>query len=141
MEAGYPADEVEKWLNDETGADLVRRVGLLNSIGTAIQTIGTGIALGLVSQPQAGDIIARILGAVGEQLPDLDKPVELHPQMAAQAMDLQAKQRGQQMSEHIATAPAKQEFAPDGSPIQPPPPRDLPPLPPPPPPVKVGGSS
>lgn len=137
-EAGYPEDEVDVWLVDQTGADLVRRVALLNSIGTAVQAMAAGVAVGMISSPQAGGIIAKILGAVGEDLPALPEPVDLHPIQAEQQMDLQNKQRSQQMAEHIASAPPKQEFAPDGKPVDQGPPRKLPPMPAPPPPVKVG---
>lgn len=138
IEAGYPEDEVDIWLVDETGADLVRRVALLNSIGTAIQAMSAGVAVGMVSPEQAGDIIARIIGAVGENLPRLAKPVALHPQMQQMADQMQKDARGQQMAEHIASAPAQPQFDPEGKPIPPPPDRPLPPMPPPPPPVRVG---
>lgn len=77
QEAGYERDLVEGWLNDETGADLTRRVMLLNSIGTAIQTVGAGVALGVVSAPQAAEIFARILGLSAEGIPQLDQPIEV----------------------------------------------------------------
>jgi hypothetical protein len=138
IEAGYPEDEVDIWLVDETGADLVRRVALLNSIGTAIQAMSAGVAVGMVSPEQAGDIIARIIGAVGENLPRLAKPVALHPQMQQMADQMQKDARGQQVAEHIASAPPQPQFDPEGKPIPPPPDRPLPPMPPPPPPVRVG---
>lgn len=131
MEAGYPQDMVEKWLSDETGADLMRRVALLNSIGTAVQSLGAGVGLGVVSAEQVGEIISRILGATGEDLPKLAEPVELHPAQAQQQIGLQNQLRGQQMSEHIATQPP-----PDAEGKRPP--AELPPMPQPPPPVKVG---
>ena len=79
QEAGYERDVVETWLNDETGADLMRRVTLLNAIGTAVQTLGAGVGLGVVSAPQVADIISRILGLTGEALPTLETPVEIQP--------------------------------------------------------------
>jgi hypothetical protein len=79
QEAGYERDMVEGWLSDETGADLNRRVMLLNSIGTAVQTLGAGVGLGVVSAPQVADIISRILGLTGEALPMLETPVEIQP--------------------------------------------------------------
>ena len=139
-EAGYPEDEVEKWLTDQTGADLVRRVALLNSIGTAVQALAAGVAVGLISPPQAGEIVAKIIGAVGEELPDLDEPVDLHPQLAQQAMGMQKEARGQQMAEHLATQPPAPAFDPAGKPVDQGPPRPLPPPPPPPAPVKVGAA-
>lgn len=138
-EAGYPEDEVQKWLSDETGADLTRRVNLLVQIGTAVQSLGAGVGLGVVSAEQVGGIIARILGATGEALPELEEPVELQPVAAMTAQQGQLAQRGQQVSEHIATAPPQTKNA-DGS-TSAPPSRDLPPMPKPPPPVKVGGKT
>lgn len=132
MEAGYPQDEVEKWLSDETGADLVRRVALLNAIGTAVQTLGAGVSLGVVSAEQVGGVIARVLGAAGEDLPLLEEPVELHPAQAQQQMELQNQMRGQQMNETMATQPGTDEQG------RPTPPMQLPPMPEPPAPVRVG---
>ncbi len=131
VEAGYPEDEVDKWLLDESGADLVRRVALLNSIGTAIQAMAAGAAVGMVSPAQVGAIFAKVLGVVGEDLPALEEPVDLHPQLAQQAMAMQQQQRGAQVAEHIASAPPDR---PDKPPVE----RPLPPAPTPPPPVKVG---
>lgn len=79
QEAGYERDTVESWLADETGADLTRRVALLNAIGTAVQTLGAGVGLGVVSAQQVADIISRILGLTAEQLPALEEPVEIQP--------------------------------------------------------------
>lgn len=138
-EAGYPEDEVEGWLNDETGADLMRRVQLLVQIGTAVQALGAGVGLGVVSAEQVGGIIAKILGATGEALPELEEPVELQPVQAMAQQQAQLGQRGQQVSEHIATAPPQTKNA-DGS-TSAPPSKPLPPMPKPPPPVKVGGST
>lgn len=77
QEAGYERDTVEAWLLDETGADLERRVMLLNSIGTAVQAIGAGVGLGVVSAQQVSDIFARVLGITAEELPALDVPVQI----------------------------------------------------------------
>lgn len=85
MEAGYPEDTVEEWLADESGADLVRRVAILNSIGTAVQALGAGVGLGVVSEQQVGDIIARVLGMSAVDLPPLDEPVQLHQPAAPPA--------------------------------------------------------
>lgn len=132
MEAGYPLDEVEKWLSDETGANLIQRVALLNSIGTAVQTLGAGVGLGVVSPEQVGNIISRVLGAAGEDLPLLEEPVQLHPAMAQQQMDLQNTMRNRQLADHIAGQPGADER---GNPRPAP---NLPPMPQPPPPVEVG---
>jgi hypothetical protein len=61
-EAGYPPEQVKEWLADATGADLGRRVALLNQIGTAVQTLGAGIQLGATSAEQVQEVISRMLG-------------------------------------------------------------------------------
>lgn len=121
IEAGYPADQVQEWLTDETGADLTRRVALLNAIGTAVQTLGAGVGLGVVSAAQVGDIVSRILGLTAEALPVLDQEVELQPPTPA-------------VPPGVAPPPPGQGAKPgDRAAAQP-----LPPMPPPPPPVPVG---
>lgn len=138
VEAGYPEDDVDSWLNDETGADLMRRVALLNQIGTAVQTLGAGVGLGVVSAPQVGDIIARILGATAEELPDLDRPVELHPAQQQMLAQVQQQQRNAQLSEHDRQNPSPVGPDKEGNVYEAPKPADLPPPPPPVPPVRVG---
>lgn len=125
QEAGYERDVVESWLSDETGADLMRRVALLNSIGTAVQALGAGVGLGVVSAPQVADIISRILGLTAEALPMLDQPVEIEqkPPMPPPGFGPPEGEDGPQ------PGPA----GPDGVP--------LPPMPPPPPPIQVGRGS
>lgn len=124
IEAGYPADQVEEWLTDETGADLTRRVALLNAIGTAVQTLGAGVGLGVVSAAQVGDIVSRILGLTAEALPVLDEVVELQPPAPA-------------LPPGAGPPPPGQGAKPgDRAAAQP-----LPPMPPPPPPVPVGQGS
>lgn len=143
MEAGYPEDEVEKWLSDETGADLMRRVMLLNSIGTAVQTIGAGVALGVVDPEQVGGIIAKILGATGEALPVLDTPVKLRPVQENAAAMGQMGQAGAQAAMASRTNSSSGSGSDSGSGSSGAPsgggaPAPMPPLPPPPPPVPVG---
>lgn len=79
VEAGYSEDEVRKWTLSQDGADLVRRVALLNQIGTAVQTLAAGVGVGLVSREQAGDLVARVMGLAAEDLPALENPVSLQP--------------------------------------------------------------
>lgn len=119
QEAGYERDLVESWLTDETGADLTRRVALLNAIGTAVQTIGAGVGLGVIAAPQAAEIFARILGLSAEGIPELDQPVEV-----AQPAPTPPPGFG---------PPADEEggIAQGGTPAPPP-------MPPPPPPIVVG---
>jgi Phage portal protein, SPP1 Gp6-like len=61
IETGYEPETVDQWIEDSEGADLGRRVALLNQIGTAVQTIGAGIALGVLSQEEAHDVVSRVL--------------------------------------------------------------------------------
>lgn len=79
VEAGYPEEEVDQWLLDQGGADLVRRVALLNSIATAVTGLAAGVGVGLVSHEQAGDLVARVIGEINQDLPDLENPVTLNP--------------------------------------------------------------
>lgn len=120
VERGYPEDQVDEWLLDESGADLTRRVLLLNSIGTAVQSIGAGVALGVVDASQAGAIIAKVLGVVGEDLPTLDTPVNLTP---VQAQAAQSNALGQMGAMASATG-APDAFGNPAAPPEPPPPLD-----------------
>jgi len=61
-ETGYPAEQVQEWVKDANGADLARRIMLLNQIGTAVQTLGAGIALGAASKEQVQEVVSRMLG-------------------------------------------------------------------------------
>lgn len=141
VEAGYPEDEVDDWLLDQDGADLNRRVLLLNSVATAVAGLAAGVSVGMVSPEQAGDIVARIIGQVGQNVPNLAKPVELHPQLQQMQGDLQNTMRNRQLNEHIASqTPTIGPPGQDGKPTQGPPP-SLPPMPTPPPPVAVGGKA
>lgn len=63
-EAGYAPETVKEWLADATGADLGRRVALMNQIGTAVQTLGAGIQLGATSAEQVQELVSRMLGLV-----------------------------------------------------------------------------
>jgi len=123
-ESGYPREQVAEWLKDANGADLGRRIALLNQIGTAVQTIGAGIALGAVSKTQAQAVIAGVLGLTLEgtdiELPEPSEEDYVDPQQqkleAAKAMqDAQLGHQGEQNQatrEHAtATQQAAQEHA------------------------------
>jgi SPP1 Gp6-like portal protein len=60
-EAGYAPEQVEEWLKDADGADLGRRIALLNQIATAVQLFGAGVATGAVSAPQVQALISGVL--------------------------------------------------------------------------------
>jgi hypothetical protein len=64
MRAGCDPAQVKQWmaaLDDD--AELQRRVDLLTSLGTAIQSLGTGVQLGAVSQDQVTQLLDSVLGA------------------------------------------------------------------------------
>lgn len=71
VEAGYEAAQVEEWHTEEAAAlDLQNRVYLMGAIGDAIQRIGAGVGLGVLSQEQATAIIGRLVGeATGDVEP------------------------------------------------------------------------
>lgn len=63
VETGYEAEQVEQWMADEGSAlDLVRRVELIGLMADAIQRLGSGVGLGVLSPEQASAIIDRIVG-------------------------------------------------------------------------------
>lgn len=94
-EAGYPDDQVQEWLADLNGADFAQRVAMLVQIGTAVQTMGAGVTLGVVSEPQMQALITRLLGNLmqgtadpepgPDALPtgDFREPPPVNPAMAA----------------------------------------------------------
>lgn len=62
IEAGYDPEQVARWLDAQGEAmDLGHRVDLLGKIGEAVQSIGSGVALGVVSQGDASRIIQMVL--------------------------------------------------------------------------------
>lgn len=72
-EANYTPEQVKAWL-DSQGEDmaLVQRIGILKSLGEAIQTLGVGIQLGVLDQATAGRLVQRITGEV-ESAPEGDQ--------------------------------------------------------------------
>lgn len=71
IEAGYDADQVARWLDAQGEAmDLGHRVDLLGKIGAAVQSIGAGVALGVVSQGEASAIIQMVLDQATNPDPD-----------------------------------------------------------------------
>lgn len=126
VEAGYPEDDVKQWLLDQSGADLVRRVALLNQVGTAVQTLASGVAVGMVSREQAADLIARVMGEIATDLPDTDRPVTIE-QPPTPPMAPQPDEDGNMPEDKPV------QFDPMGRPIP-----SMPPLPNPTPPLQVG---
>ncbi len=67
IEAGYTSSEVDDWLPDDAQLDLLAQVGLLNQIGAAVQSLGAGVGLGVLSQQQANQVVMRVLGGLDSQ--------------------------------------------------------------------------
>lgn len=64
VEGGYPPEIVQGWLaNLDDDAELQRRVELLATLGDAIQKLGSGVALGAVTQEQVATILDGVLAA------------------------------------------------------------------------------
>lgn len=64
VEAGYAPEIVKAWLTDlDDDAELQRRVELLVSLGDAIQKLGSGVALGAISEQQVATILDGVLAA------------------------------------------------------------------------------
>lgn len=62
VEAGYDADQVARWLDaDAEAMSLANRVALLGQIGAAVQSIGSGVALGVLSAEAAQEAIMLVL--------------------------------------------------------------------------------
>lgn len=71
VEAGYDSEQVARWLDAQGEAmDLGHRVDLLGKIGLAVQSIGSGVALGVVSQEEASSIIQMVLDQATTENPD-----------------------------------------------------------------------
>jgi hypothetical protein len=111
-EAGYAPEQVEEWLKDATGADLGRRVALLNQIATATQLLGASIVTGAVSAEQVQALIAAlfadVMAGTDHQLPEakdfLDPQAALKAQQDMQQKQLDVQQQSQQTQLQHATA-------------------------------------
>jgi hypothetical protein len=61
LEAGYSAEQVDAWLYDHDENDMKRRVELLVQLGQAVQSLGAGVALGVLSTEAVADVIASVM--------------------------------------------------------------------------------
>lgn len=62
-EANYDPDDIEKWLKDEGAArSLLEKITLIEKLGTALQTLGSAVALGAIDQARVDTLTTRILG-------------------------------------------------------------------------------
>lgn len=122
-EMGYPDEQIDVWLKDLNGADFERRVAMLVQIGTAVQTLGAGVTLGVVSDVQMQALIARLLGNLMEGTQDPEKspdglpaptfrdPPPVNPAMAAVEAGKQDPLRQAQVKATHATADSSRASA------------------------------
>lgn len=70
LEANYLPEDVDKWLKDQSdGMALAAQVQLLERIGAAVQALGSGVAVGLMSVEAAAAAIERVTGIPATNLP------------------------------------------------------------------------
>lgn len=70
IEGGYAENDVDDWLSArEEELTLTRKIALLAQLGTAIQAIGMGVNLEVLTKDGANDIIATVLGELIPQVP------------------------------------------------------------------------
>jgi hypothetical protein len=122
-EAGYPPEHVDEWLTDASGADVGRRVALLNQIATATQALGAAIVTGAVSAPQVQQLISGLFNltmegtdvALPEPKPDdfVDPQAQLKLQedLAKGQQDHQGKLQQAQLDHATKTQETSQEHA------------------------------
>jgi hypothetical protein len=76
LEAGYAQADVDAWLSENAEElTLSRKVALLVQIATAVQSLGMGVNLGVLTADGANDIVAAVMG-------------ELLPEISAETLDL-----------------------------------------------------
>lgn len=64
VEAGYDPAQVDAWLADlDDDGELQRRIELLGSLGTAVQSLGTAVQLGSISKEQVAVLLDVVVGA------------------------------------------------------------------------------
>ncbi len=71
-EAGYPDEQIKKWLESQESLSLERRIQLLSELGTAVQALSAGVTAGVVSDSQTQAFISRIIGNLAEGTSDSD---------------------------------------------------------------------
>lgn len=70
IEDGYSGSDVDAWLADrEEEMGLGRKIALLQQLGQAIQSIGTGVSLGILDAPAANEIVARVMNELVPAVP------------------------------------------------------------------------
>lgn len=79
-EANYDEDEIRKWLDeDQEARTFLEKVTILEKLGTALQTIGSAVALGVIDSDKVDALVTTIMGtAVIESNPP-EPPVQPAP--------------------------------------------------------------
>lgn len=73
VEAGYSEADVDAWLAERAEElTLTRKIELLNQLGSAIQSIGMGVNLGVLDAPGANSIVTTIMGELLPEIPATD---------------------------------------------------------------------
>lgn len=63
VEANYPPEQVKQWLDeDDEARTLLQRITMVEKLGTALQTLGSAVALGVIDQVRVDTLVAKILG-------------------------------------------------------------------------------
>jgi len=66
IETGYSAEQVDAWLYDHDENDMRRRVEMLVQLGAAVQSLGAGVALGVLTAENVAEVIASVMPDNGE---------------------------------------------------------------------------
>jgi hypothetical protein len=67
IEAGYSAEQVDSWLYDHNEDDMRRRIDVLVQLGAAVQSLGAGVALGVLTADNVSEVIASVMPDVGDE--------------------------------------------------------------------------
>jgi len=112
-EAGYSAEQIEKWFPDDT--DLQTAAQLLLLTAQALASLGTAVSLGAVSDAQVQALIASILGDPdGDGVADIMDPDDAGPKAEEIAAGIEAR-----MAAQAPAAIAPPPPVPDGGDVAP----------------------
>lgn len=83
MEAGYTSEQVAEWTADWPDAGIMRRLDVVNSLGKAVQTLGAGVSLGVLSEQIVGQLVAWVVDPEAAGAEDLPTGVGAPPMALA----------------------------------------------------------
>lgn len=73
IEAGYAEADVDAWLAERAEElTLTRKIELMSQLGSAIQSIGMGVQLGVLDAPGANSIVTTLMGELLPEIPAAD---------------------------------------------------------------------